>query len=74
VAEELVRALAEMHPAAIWLGGSLVGLMAVLLGYVGVVLVAALKADTPELQKYRSGLLRDLLRFLRDLLRGTGKR
>ena len=74
MAEELVRAIAEMDPAAVWLGGSEVGLTAVFVGYVGVVLVAALKADTPELQQYRSRLLRDLLRFLRDLLRGWGKR
>jgi hypothetical protein len=74
VAEELVRAIAEMGPAAVWLGGSVIGLMAVFVGYVGIVLVAALKADTPELQRYRSRLLRDLLKFLRDLFRGWGKR
>lgn len=71
---ELVRAIAEMDPAALWLGGSVVGLTAVFVGYIGVVLVAALKAETPELQRYRSQLLRDLLRFLRDLFRGWGKR
>jgi hypothetical protein len=74
VAEELVRAIAEMGPAAVWLGGSVIGLMAVFVEYVGIALVAALKADTPELQRYRSRLLRDLLRFLRDLFRGWGKR
>jgi hypothetical protein len=46
----------------------------VFVAYIVVVLVAALKADTPELQRYRSRLLCDLLRFLRDLLRGQGKR
>jgi hypothetical protein len=73
MAAELVRAIAKMAPA-LWLGGSVVGLTAVFVGYIGVVLVAALKADTPELQRYRSRLLRDLLRFLRDLFRGRSKR
>ena len=53
---------------------AVIGLMAVFTGYVGLVLMAALKADTPELQKYRSGLLRELLRFMRELFRGCGKR
>lgn len=67
MAEEVVRTIAEISPAAVWLGGSMVGLMAVFVAYIGVVLLAALKADTPELQRYRSGLLRDLLRFIPDL-------
>ena len=50
------------------------GLVAVLVGYVGVVLVAALKADIPELQRYRSRLLREVLWFIRDLFRGRGQR
>jgi hypothetical protein len=63
-----------MNSAAIWLAGSMIGLVAVFAGYVGIVLVAALKADTPELQRYRSRLLRDLLGFIRDLFRGGGWR
>ena len=74
MAEELVRAIAEMSPAAVWLGGSVIGLTAVFVGYIGIVLLAALKADTPELQRYRSRLLRELLRFLEELFRGWGKR
>jgi hypothetical protein len=70
----MVRALADLGPAAVWLGGAVIGLMAVFTGYVGLVLVAALKADTPELRKYRFGLLRELLRFMRELFRGWGKR
>jgi hypothetical protein len=67
-------ARAAASSAAVWLGGAALGLVAVLLAYVGVVLVAALKADTPELQRYRSGLLRELLRFIRDICRGGKKR
>jgi hypothetical protein len=72
--EELVRALVKLDPAALWLGMSVVGLTAVFFVYIGVVLVAALVADTPELQRYRSRLLRELLQFLRDLFRGRVKR
>lgn len=72
--EEMVRAFAEMDPAALWLGGGMIGLMAVFMGYIGVVLLAALKADTPELQRYRSRLLRELLRFLQEMFRiGTNR-
>ena len=73
-AVEVLRAFADLGPVAVWLGGAMIGLMAVLVVYVGVVLVAALKAETPELQRYRSRLLRDLLRFIRDLCRGRGQR
>jgi hypothetical protein len=71
---ELVRALAGLGPAALWLGGAILGLVAVFVGYIGLVLVAALKADTPDQQRYRSSLLRELLRFLQELFRGWGKR
>ena len=37
--------------------------------YVGVVLVAALRAKTPQEQRYRLRVLREFLRFLVDLLR-----
>lgn len=68
-ASALIRALADLEPAAVWLAGIVVGLVAVFVGFIGVVLVAALKADTSELQRYRSTLLRELLRFMRDMLR-----
>jgi hypothetical protein len=74
MAEELVRGIAEIDPAALWLSAGMVGLTAVFVAYIGVVLVAALKADTPEARRYRSRLLRDLLRFVRDLYRGWGER
>jgi len=73
-AMESARALAELGPAAVWLIWAVIGLLAVLVGYIGLALVAALKANTPEAQRYRSGLLRELLRFIRDLLRGWGER
>lgn len=73
-AMEAVRTLADLGPAVVWLSWAVIGLMAVLVGYVGLVLAAALKADTPELQRYRSGLLRELLRFIHDMFRGWGKR
>ena len=41
---EVVRTLADLDPAAVWLGWAVIGLLAVLVGYVGLVLVAALKA------------------------------
>jgi hypothetical protein len=71
---EVVRDLADIGPVAIWFGVAMIGLVVVFTGYVGVALVAALKASTPEQQKYRSGLLCELLRFLRELFRGRGKR
>lgn len=73
-AVEVVRTLADLGLAAVWLGGAVIGLAAVFMGYIGVVLVAALRADRPELRKYRSGLLRELLRFMRELLCGWGRR
>lgn len=73
-ATEVVRALADLGPAAVWLGGAVLGLMAVFTGYIGLVLVAALKAETPALQKYRFRLLRELLRFMRELFHGWGNR
>jgi hypothetical protein len=33
------------------------------------IVTAALKADIPELQRYRSGLLRELLRFIENVFR-----
>jgi hypothetical protein len=74
MAEEMVRPITQMDPAALWLGVSVVGLTAVFVGYIGVVLVAALIAETPEAQRYRSRLLRELLRFLRDMFRGRSER
>ncbi len=71
-ATEVVRAFADLGPAAVWLGGAMVGLMAVFMVYVGVALAATLKADKPELQQYRYQALHDLLEVIRELFRGRG--
>lgn len=71
LAHNVMRGLAAItsNSGLLWLGGAVIALVAVFVIYVGVVLVAALKANTPELQQYRSSLLRELLRFLRDMCR-----
>jgi hypothetical protein len=71
---DVVRALAGMGSVAVWIGGVLGGVIAVLMVFVGVVVVAALKANTPELQRYRLRLLREVLRFVRDLFQIWTKR
>jgi len=70
----VVRVIAGMGSAAVWIGGILVGVIFVLVLLMGVVLVWALMAKTPAEQRYRLRLLREFLRFLRDLFRGWGKR
>jgi hypothetical protein len=49
----------------------MIGVIAVLMALMGVVLVWALRAKTPAQQRYRLSLLREFLRFLRDLFRGN---
>jgi hypothetical protein len=72
-AVDVVRVVADVGSAAVWIGGTLVGVIAVLVVFLGVVLVWALMAKTPEQQRYRLRLLREFLRFLRDLFRGWEK-
>jgi O-antigen/teichoic acid export membrane protein len=62
-----------MGSAAVWIGGTAVGVIIVMVVFMGVVLVWALKAKTPAEQRYRLRLLREFLRFLRDLFRGRGR-
>lgn len=69
-AVDVVRVVAGMGSAAVWIGGTMVGVVAVLTVFLGVVLVWALRAKTPAEQQYRLRLLREFLRFLRDLFRG----
>jgi len=69
----VVRVVAGMGSAAVWIGGILVGVIAVLVILLAVVLVWAIMAKTPEQQRYRLRLLREFLRFLRDLFRGWGR-
>lgn len=72
-AVDVVRVVAGVGSAAVWIGATAVGVIAVLVLLMGVVLVWALMAKTPEQQRYRLRLLREFLRFLRDLFRGWGK-
>jgi hypothetical protein len=70
----VVRVVAGVGSAAVWIGGTMVGAIAVLVIFLGVVLVWALMARTEEEQRYRLRLLRMFQRFLLDLFRGWGKR
>lgn len=70
----VVRVVAGMGSAAVWIGGVAVGVIAVLMVFVGIVLVAALAAKTPQQQRYRLRLLREFLQLLRDLFRGWRRR
>lgn len=69
----VVRVVAGMGSAAVWIGGTLVGVIAVLVIFLGVLLVWAIMAKTPAQQRYRLRLVREFLRFLRDLFRGWGQ-
>lgn len=69
-AVDVVRVVADMGSAAVWIGGTMVGVVAVLIVLLGVVLVWALMAKTPAEQRYRLRLLREFLQFLHDLFRG----
>ena len=72
-AVDVVRVVAGVGSAAVWIGGTMVGVVAVLVLFLGVLLVWATRAKTPVEQQYRLRLLREFLRFLRDLFRGWGK-
>lgn len=74
MAEELVRALAALGPAAVWLGGAVLGLMAVCLLYLGIVLVAILHATEHGQQEYRYRVFHDLVSLIRDICRCRGER
>jgi hypothetical protein len=70
VAEELVRALADFGPAAIWLVGAVLGLLAVCLPYLGIVLVAVLHTTEPSQQQYRYQVFHGLVDLIHDICRG----
>lgn len=73
MAEELIRALADLGPAAIWLSGAVLSLLAVCLLYLGIVLLAILHTTDPSQQQYLHQVFCDLLDFIRDLCRGRSK-
>jgi hypothetical protein len=52
----------------------MVGVIAVLVVFMGVVLIWTLKAKTSAQQRYRLMLIRESLRFLRDMFRGWGNK
>jgi hypothetical protein len=74
MAEELVRVLADFGPAAIWLGGAVLGLVAVCLFYLGIVLAAILRTTESGQQQYLQQVFRDLIDLIRDLCHCRGKR
>jgi hypothetical protein len=70
VAEELVRVLADISPAAIWLGAGVLGLLTVCLLYLGIVIVVAIRTSEREQQQYLLEVIRELAGLIRDLCRG----
>jgi hypothetical protein len=60
--------LTEIGPGIIWVFIFIAAVVAVLIAYVGIALVAALFAKNPEQQKVRRKILHDLL----DLFRRRG--
>jgi hypothetical protein len=74
ITADVVRTIADMGPAAVWLGAGVLGTMAVFVGYIGVALAAALKARDQQERDYRARLLKDLLETIRDTVRGRGAR
>jgi hypothetical protein len=74
VAEVLVRAFAEIGPAAIWLGGAALGLIAVCLLYLGIALWATLRTDhtDPGQWEHHYQVFHELVGLIRDLFRCRG--
>lgn len=68
----LLRLVEAVGPATGWILIFVAVMITVFVAFVGVVLVAALRAKTPQEQRYRLRLLREFLRFLLDLF-GSGK-
>jgi len=76
---EIVHAIEGMGSVATWGIGAAVGLLAVILGYLGIALLSVIKADSKELQQYRYQAFRDLVELIRnladlirDVVRGRG--
>ena len=74
MAEEFVRALADMGPTAIWLGAAVLGLLAVCLLYLGIVLIAMLRTTEHDRQEYLYRVFHKLIDLIRDLCRCRGSR
>lgn len=67
MAGQLVRLTADIGPAALWLGGGVLGLMAVFVAYIGCLIVATLRAASPEVRRYRYRMFRDLVDLVQVL-------
>jgi hypothetical protein len=65
--EDLLSAIAELGPAAVWVGGFVAAVVAVIIIYLGLALVAVLRAR-PANVECRYVVFRDLLDLLRELL------
>jgi hypothetical protein len=74
VAEELVRVFADMGPAAIWLSGAALGLVAVCVLYLGIALLGCLRTTDIYQQQYRYQVFRELVDLIRDIFRGREPR
>jgi hypothetical protein len=74
VAAEVVRILTDLGPAAVWLAGVVLGLVAVCLIFLGIALVAVLRTTDISQQQYRYQAYRDLVDLIRDLCRCKGQR
>jgi O-antigen/teichoic acid export membrane protein len=70
----VVRVVAGIGSAADWIGITMIGVVAALVIFLGVVLIWVLMAKTEEERRYRLQVLREFLRFLLNLFRGWGKR
>lgn len=65
----MVRVLADIGPAAIWLGGSTLGLLVALVAYIGIAMYATLRASDAEQRTIRYRMFCDLLGLVRDIFR-----
>ncbi|GAA2277836.1 hypothetical protein GCM10010402_38020 [Actinomadura luteofluorescens] len=65
--EEVLRVIAEMGPAAVWVAGFVAAVIATIVIYLGLALVAVLRAQ-PNNEECRYVVFRDLLDLLCDLL------
>jgi hypothetical protein len=70
----LLRLVGAAGPATGWIFIFVAIMVTAFVVFVGVVLVAALCAKTPEQQRYRLRLLRELRRLIRDLFGSRRRR
>jgi len=67
---ELLRALAEVGPAAIWLAGFAAAVIAAFVVLIGIAMHATLRAPSPDQQQVRYQIFHDLL----ELFQGRRRR